>query len=158
MPEKVISDRDVRLTGSFSKESFSQLGCPQLMSTAFHPQSDGQTERMNRVLEEMLRAYVSPQLSDWDQHLGMCQFAINSAYNASIKTTPFEMVYGSNPRIPATIQAGPIPRPVRATGAHAAQVQIARIVESVKHARQCMVQAQQRQKQYADAHRRDLEF
>ena len=141
VPEEVISDRDVRLTSSFACDFFSLLGTPQLMSTAFHPQTDGQTERMNRVLEEMLRSYVSPHLDDWDQHLSMCEFAINSAHSSSVKASPFELVYGQNPRIPAVIDTGPLPEAVRATGANAAKIMIARVAESVAHARRCMAQA-----------------
>ena len=76
---------------------------------------------MNRVLEEMLRSYVGPQLDDWDQHLSMCNFAINNAHSSSVKASPFELVYGQNPRIPAVIDTGPIPEAVRATGANAAK-------------------------------------
>ncbi len=56
------------------------MGIRQSMCTAYHPQSDGQTERMNRVLEDMLRHHVSPNQSDWDTHLPLVGFAINNAY------------------------------------------------------------------------------
>ena len=157
VPQEVIFDRDVRLASSLSREFFSRMGIPQRLSTAFHPQSDGQTERMNRVLE-MLRSNVSPRLDDWDQHLSMCEFAINSAHSASVKSSPFELVYGENPRIPAIIEHGPVPEAMQATGKNAAEVMIARVAGAVKHARRCMAEAQQRQKAAADAHRRDLHF
>ena len=70
------------------------------MGTAYHPQSDGQTERMNRLLEETLRHFVDARQSNWPRLLAMAQFAINNAYNKSIKTTPFNLVYGRHPRIP----------------------------------------------------------
>ena len=158
VPEEVVSDRDVRLTSSFGREFYSLLGTPQLMSTAFHPQTDGQTERMNRVLEEMLRSYVAPSLDDWDAHLSMCEFAINAAHNASVKASPFELIYGQNPRIPAALDATPAGKLQEAAGQLTAQGMVARVAERIGQARQCMAQAQHRQKAMADAHRRDLEF
>ena len=67
----------------------------------FHPQMDGQTERMNRTLEEMLRAFVSPRCDDWDTFLPCCEFAMNNAWNESIRTTPFFLNYGRHPRSPS---------------------------------------------------------
>ena len=76
------------------------------MSTAYHPQSDGQTERMNRVLEDMLRHYVSSNQTDWDKHLPMFETAINNAYQESVKATPFMLNYGQHPHTPASIGKG----------------------------------------------------
>ncbi len=65
------------------------------MSTAFHPQTDGQTERMNRVLEDMLRHYyVNGYHDDWDEYLATAEFAYNSAENVSVKHSPFMLNYG----------------------------------------------------------------
>ena len=101
VPAEWIFDRDVRVTSAFSQDFYSILKVRQRMSTAFHPKTDGQTERMNRVLEEMLRAFVAPSLDDWDQHLSLCEFAINSHENESVRKSP--LLYGSNPRVPATV-------------------------------------------------------
>ena len=164
VPAEVISDRDVRVTSAFSQEFYSILKVRQRMSTAFHPQTDGQTERMNGVLEEMLRAFVAPSLDDWDQHLSLCEFAINSHENESVRKSPFELLYGSNPRVPATVdfdtaqsQAAGEAQPAEA-GLSAAARTVAQVADSIQHARQCMAQAQHRQKAYADKHRRDLEL
>ena len=73
------------------------------MSTAFHPQTDGQTERMNRFIEDILRAYVNPAQDDWDQHLPLVEFAMNNAYNASIQNTPFFLNFGLHPKTPANL-------------------------------------------------------
>ena len=70
------------------------------MSTAFHPQTDGQTERVNRILEDMLRHYVNPMLNDWDDHLDAVEFAVNNAWQESVQTTPFMLNYGQHPRLP----------------------------------------------------------
>jgi transposase InsO family protein len=64
MPQELITDRDPRFTGKFFAEVCRLLGVKQCLSTAYHPQSDGQTERMNRVLEDMLRHYVNPRGTD----------------------------------------------------------------------------------------------
>jgi hypothetical protein len=72
------------------------------MSTAFHPQPDGQTERTNRILEEMLRHYVSPSQDDWDLKLPCAEFAVNNATKAATGFSPFYLNYGRHPRGPAT--------------------------------------------------------
>ena len=73
------------------------------MSTAFHPQTDGQTERMNRLLEETLRHYIGPSHDDWDSHLSLIEFAINNSRQESIGTTPFMLNGGRQPRTPADL-------------------------------------------------------
>jgi len=70
------------------------------MSTAFHPQTDGQTERVNRTLEQMLRMYVCPTQSDWDTYLPLVEYAYNSAVQETSQQTPFEVVYGFTPPDP----------------------------------------------------------
>jgi transposase InsO family protein len=92
LPEEIISDRDSKFTGNFWQALFESLGMRLGMSTAFHPQTDGQTERMNRTLEDMLRHYVGPDHDDWEELLSSCEFAVNNAYQDSIKTTPFLLI------------------------------------------------------------------
>ena len=82
-PTDIVSDRDSRLAGKFTRELNQLTGVHSSMSTAFHPQSDGQTERVNRVLEDMLRHYVNAAHTDWDDLL-----PINNAYHESIQNTP----------------------------------------------------------------------
>ncbi len=79
-PLELVSDRDTRFTSAVWTEMCQLMQMRRSMSTAYHPQTDGQTERMNRVLEDMLRHYVSPTQQDWDVHLPMVEFAINNAY------------------------------------------------------------------------------
>jgi hypothetical protein len=71
-------------------------------STAFHLQTDGQTERTNRTLEEMLRPYVSPSQDGWDLKLPCAEFAVNNATTAATGFSPFYLNYGRHPRGPAT--------------------------------------------------------
>ena len=68
------------------------------MTVAHRAQADGQTERMNRTLEEYIRSYINPTQDDWDEHLPIYEFSINSSYNKSIKMTPFEADLGYLPR------------------------------------------------------------
>ena len=102
-PQELVSDRDPRFTSVFWTEVCKLLQIKRSMSTAYHPQSDGQTERMNRVLEDMLRHYFSPTQTDWDKHLPMIEFAINNAYQESVKTTPFMLNYGQHPHTPTSV-------------------------------------------------------
>jgi hypothetical protein len=103
LPMEIISDRDPRFTSTFWEHVTAMLGIQRCMSTAFHPRSDGQTERANRTLEESLRSYVSGDQADWDVHLPLVEFAVNSSYHAAIGTTPFLMEYGQTPLPPNAI-------------------------------------------------------
>ena len=103
MSRQVVSDRDTRFTSHFWRETMALLGVNQALSTAFHPQTDGQTERTNRILEDMLRYYVNPMLNDWDEYLDAVEFAVNNAWQESIKTTPLLLNYGQRPLTPTDI-------------------------------------------------------
>ena len=120
------------------------------MSTAFYPQTDGQTERMNRTLEEMLRNFVSPSFQDWDRHLPCCEFAMNNAFSESIKTTPFFLNYGRHPRSPTDF----VPKPFEGPGMSFAS----NMRSALERAQNCMQRAQERQSRYANKKRRDVEF
>eukprot|EP00983_Pelagomonas_calceolata_P031087 976489-Pelagomonas_calceolata.AAC.1 len=74
------------------------------MSSAFHPQIDGQTERTNWTLEEMLRAYVGYVQDDWDEKLACAEFAINNSWQKLVQNTPFFLNYGQHPLTPSTVQ------------------------------------------------------
>ena len=150
IPYEFVSDRDGRFTSSFMREVCHLLNIKQAMSTAYHPQSDGQTERANRVLEEMLRQYVSPNHDDWDEHLDMAEFAINDAWQESVKETPFMLNYGQHPLKFLSLQ----------THSHvpAAEEFAESLSLGTQRAKDCLQQAQQRQKAYADRGRREVTF
>ncbi len=80
LPDDIVSDRDSKFTSAFWKNLQKLLGTNLNMSTAFHPQTDGQTERMNGILEDMLRHYVSPDQMDWDIFLSLAEFSMNNCY------------------------------------------------------------------------------
>src|SRR3954465_3203553 len=96
LPKSIVSDRDAKFTSKFWKSLFQTLGTKLAMSTAFHPQTDGQTERANRTLEDMLRAFTSYCQDDWDLHLTAAEFACNNAPNASTGMSPFKINSGQD--------------------------------------------------------------
>jgi hypothetical protein len=115
IPITLISDRDPRFTSTWFHAWAKGLGIKQCLSSAYHPQSDGQTERMNRVVEDMLRHFVNPRGTDWDTFLPAAQLAINNAYQSSVKSTPFFLNFGRHPRVPGSLDAH-VPSPPRPTG------------------------------------------
>ena len=94
MPKAIISDRDTKFTSLYWTTVFKLLGTTLKMSSAYHPQSDGQTERANRTMTEILRAFVHPQQDDWEEHLPLAAFAYDNSVNATTKFTPFYLNYG----------------------------------------------------------------
>ena len=85
MPGSVLSDRGPQYNNLFWKEVNALTGMKRKLSSAYQPQTDGQTERTNRTLEEMLRAYVQPDQNDRDEHLACAEFAINNSWQESVK-------------------------------------------------------------------------
>lgn len=97
LPQTIISDRDPIFTSNFWRELMSSLGVKLNMSTAYHPQSDGQTERVNQCLENYLRGMCYNQQKKWHKWLSMAEWWYNSCYHSAIKTTPFRALYGYDP-------------------------------------------------------------
>lgn len=98
MPQTIVSDRDKLFTSQFWKELFKAVGTKLHMSTSYHPQSDGQTERLNRCLEHYLRAMVSQRPNRWAKWLALAEWWYNCTYNSAIKMSPYEALYGVKPR------------------------------------------------------------
>jgi len=142
LPSSIISDRDPRFTGHFWKALWKTLGTSLDMSTAFHPQTDGQTEQMNRTLEEMLRAFVNYRQDNWDTCLLTLEFAYNNSKHASTEHTPFFLNYGHHPRTPATLLT---PMNTPAADDFALQIQ-----NLTKAAQDALALAQANQEQYAN--------
>ena len=101
MPKRIVSDRDPRFTSHFWRALFDTMGTTLAMSTAYHPQTDGQTERVNRVMEEALRNFVEASQMDWDRCLPNLQFSYNTSVHTSTGETPFYLNYGKHPIVPA---------------------------------------------------------
>ena len=92
LPKAIISDRDTKFTGAFWRTLQKMVGTDLMMSTSDHPQTDGQTERMNRTILQILRQFVNTNRSDWAQHIATVEFAINSSINQSTGKAPFELL------------------------------------------------------------------
>ncbi|KAF8747804.1 Chromo (CHRromatin Organization MOdifier) domain [Rhizoctonia solani] len=97
LPIRTISDRGTTFTGKFLRALYLRLGIRPLFSSAYHPESNGQTERVNQFIEFYLRSYVAADHSDWATWLPLAEYAYNNAKHASTGKTPFELVYGRNP-------------------------------------------------------------
>jgi hypothetical protein len=146
MPTDIVSDQDIRFQSEFWKTVHSRVGIMLSMSTAKHPQTDGQTERANiGVLEDTLRHFVGPYQTDWDEYLAVAEFAMNNAGNQSIQNTVFMLNYGQHPDTPEVV------------GLRSRNPAVNKFVgkwsEQLTRAKRCIEAAQQRQKQQADKRR-----
>jgi hypothetical protein len=140
-----ITDRDPRFTSAFWQEITVLLGTRSVMSSSFHPQTDGQTESVNQTLKTYLQFFVSVGLNDWNTLLSRAEFAQNAAINETIRTAPFKLTYGYHPRTPV----GEVVKVVNPSSA----AFIERLQSSLSFARKCLIAAQQRQKALADKNR-----
>jgi hypothetical protein len=100
VPKKIVSDRGSQFTSRFWKSFHEKMDKKLKFSSAYHPQTDGQTERTNQVLEDMLRACALQHGSSWDKSLPYAEFSYNNSYEASPKMSPFKAVYGRKCRTP----------------------------------------------------------
>jgi hypothetical protein len=150
LPKVIVSDRDPKFTSKFWQSVFKHLGTKTAMSTAFHPQTDGQTERMNRTLEEMLRIYTSYKQDNWDEYLPAAEFAYNNSKQASTGYTPFELDHGQHPNTPVTL--------TKESEVPAANEFLQHWTSMIEIAKDTLREAQERQVKYANKHRRYLTF
>jgi hypothetical protein len=100
VPKKIVSDRGSVFTSTFRGNLHAALGSQLDFSTAYHPQTGGQTERTNQILEDMLRAYALDFGGSWDEHLPLAEFSYNNSYQSSLKAAPFEVLYVRKCRSP----------------------------------------------------------
>ena len=153
VPRTIISDRDSRFTSHFWKCVQSAMGTQLKFSTAFHPQTDGQTERVNQVLEDMLRACALDFKGSWCKYLSLAEFAYNNSYQATIGMAPYEALYGRRCRSPICwYESGEQKELELQTDL------VADTTAAIQQIRQRIETAQSRQKSYADTRRRPLEF
>jgi hypothetical protein len=154
MPKTIVSDRDPKFTSGFWKGLMSALGCTLAMSSGYHPQTDGQTERTNRTLEEMLRAYCGEpdQQQKWDEFLPIVEFRFNDLVSSATGHSPFYLNTGQHPHTPATLLAG-----TTYASEHHVPVEVDQYVNQVlaaeQSARTNMELAQERAKSYYDSSR-----
>ncbi|GJS82960.1 putative reverse transcriptase domain-containing protein [Tanacetum coccineum] len=151
VPVSIIFARDSKFTSHFWKLLNEALGTQLDMSTAYHPQTDGQSERTIQTLEDMLRACVIDFGKGWDRHLPLVEFSYNNSYHTSIKAPPFEVLYGRKCRSPICWAEV---RDAQLTGpeiVHETNEKIIQIKKRIQVARD-------RQKSYADKRRKPLEM
>ena len=98
LPDEIISDRDKLFNSKFWRSLMDMMGIKMKMSTAFHPQTDGQTERTNQTVEQYLRCYINYRQNDWVQYLPMAQMTYNGSMSDPIGMTPYRANYGFEPR------------------------------------------------------------
>ena len=99
LPHRIISNRDPRFTSVFSRELCHTLGISQNISTAYHPQTDGQSERTNQRLEQYLRIFIDYHQQNWASLLPLAQYTLNAWPNATTKKAPFELILGHIPKV-----------------------------------------------------------
>ncbi|KAJ9534651.1 hypothetical protein QJQ45_002940 [Haematococcus lacustris] len=159
LPKVIISDRDPRFTSNFWQQLFAKTGTHLNISTANHPQTDGQTERANRTIEDMLRNYVSPHHTDWDNHLTAVEFAYNASVQASTGYSPFMLNSGQEPHTPLSLAVSSSAQ-ARATPdtSESAPAFLQRMATNIAAATQHLIKAQERQVKYANAQRQDHKF
>ena len=150
-PVSIVSDRDPRFATHFWKSFQKAMGTRMTMSTAFHPQIDGQSERTIQVLEDMLRASVLDHKGSWEEHFPLVKFTYNNSYQASIQMAPYEALYGRPYRSPicwTEVGESSITGPdlIRDTS------------KKVSLIRQRLLMDHSWQKSYVDVRRRPLEF
>nr|GEW35878.1 putative reverse transcriptase domain-containing protein [Tanacetum cinerariifolium] len=151
IPVSIIFDRDGRFTSNFWKSFQKALGTDICMSTAYHPETDGQSERTIQTVKDMLRACVIDFGKGWVKHLPLAEFSYNNSYHASIKAAPYEALYGRKCRSPvcwAEIGESQLTSPEL----------IQETTEKIVQIKQRMQAAQDRQKSYANRNQKPMEF
>jgi len=149
LPESIISDRGPQFAAGLMRELNEMLGIKSKLSTAFHPQTDGQTERVNQELEQYLRMFIDHRQEQWPEWLGTAEFAYNNKAHLSTRTSPFKANYGQDPRMGFER---------RKKGKYkGAEKFIEKIKEIQEEAKAVLRKAQADMKKYADKKRSDIE-
>ncbi|RVW18515.1 Retrovirus-related Pol polyprotein from transposon 17.6 [Vitis vinifera] len=153
LPKDIVSDRDARFTGRFWVELFNLLGSELKFSTANHPQTDGKMERINALLEEYLRHYVTATQKNWVDLMDTTQLCYNLQRSSTTGMSPFELAIGVQPRMPLEVAKQ------KTGGSSSAAYKLAQSrQEMFDEARDSLEKAARRMKKYADRDRRPLEF
>jgi len=151
VPSSIVSDRDSRFTSRFWQTLQSAIGSKLTMSSAYHPRTNGQSERTIQSLEDLLRTCILDHLGAWDEVLPLIEFTYNNSFHASIGMAPYETLYGRRCRTPLcwyqdgeAVLVGP--------------ELLKQTTDKVRMVRDRMLASQSRQKAYTDRRRRPLEF
>ncbi|WVZ95735.1 hypothetical protein U9M48_041462 [Paspalum notatum var. saurae] len=151
IPDSIVSDRDPVFTSAFWRELFRLSGVQLNMSSAYHPQSDGQSEATNKIIAMYLRCLTGDRPKQWLQWLAWAEYCYNSSFQASLGTSPFRVVYGREP---------PSLRPYDGFSARlpAVDQQLRDRDEFLAEIRDCLEQAQQYQKAKHDRRHKEVIF
>jgi hypothetical protein len=149
--KKIVSDRGTQFTLKFWERLHETLDTQLRFSSAYHPQTDGQTERVNQILEDMLRACTLQYGRSWDKSLPYTKFSYNNSYQESLKMAPFEMLYGRRCRTPLFWSETGEQKVFGPNILQEAKQQVRMVRENLRV-------TQSRQKSYADYRRRELSF
>ncbi|KAE8778879.1 putative polyprotein [Hordeum vulgare] len=150
-PSSIVSDRDPVFTGHVWRDLFRLAGVRLRMSTAFHPETDGQSEVVNKVIAMYLRCVTGDRPRAWVDWLAWAEYCYDTSYHSALRTTPFEVVYGRPP--PAMLPYEP------GTAWSEMAGDLLRTRDDIlAEARQRLLQAQQLARKYYDAHHREAEF
>ena len=152
MPTTIVSDRDSKFTSRFWTELHRLMDTKLALSTAFHPQTDGQTERANQTLESILRAFVDQRQTNWDLLLTSAEFAYNNATNATTGYSPFFLNSGFHPRVPASLLQ------LQSSSNPAVKEFLDEQGTTLTMAKEAIEEAQERQARNADTRRRDHDY
>jgi transposase InsO family protein len=157
LPDVIVSDRDVRFTSTFWRTLMKEVDTKLAMSTAFHPQTDGQAEKANSIVERYLRAYTADRQNDWDQLLAVAEFAYNASRHKSLEMSPFEADLGYTPRMPLDAVVGLRTRR-RVTDIQDGRSFAAQMADTLVRLRASLQQAQEQQIAEANKHRQPHSF
>jgi hypothetical protein len=149
--KKIVSDRGTQFTLKFWERLYEILDTQLRFSSTYHPQTDGQTERVNQILEDMLRACALQYGRSWDKSLSYVEFSYNNSYQESLNMVPFEMLYGRRCRTPLFWSETGERKIFRPDILQEAEKQVRMVRENMRV-------VQSRQKSYADHRRRELSF
>jgi hypothetical protein len=151
LPKAIVSDRDRIFTSALWKELFKLSGTDLLMSSSYHPQTDGQTERLNQCLEAFLRCTVHSCPKQWSKWISLAEYWYNTSYHSALGLTPFEALYGHPPRHFGITNPQEVLVPDLAAWLKDRQL-LSRLIS------QQLSRAQLRLKKQTDAHRSEKEF
>ena len=151
LPSVIISDRDRRFESRFWKELFRILGTDLRKSTAYHPQTDGQSEVMIRTLETVLRPYVERYPTKWSEYLGFAEFAINNSVNSTTGYSPSYLVYGQNPTTVEFLELGK-------SSVESVNEMVSRMGEALRQAKHNYALAQHSMCKFANRKRRKVDY
>jgi hypothetical protein len=155
-PQEVVSDRGPQFTSEFWAELLYQLKVERKLSTAFHPQTDGQTERNNSTIEQYIRCYTNYEQDDWVRLIPLAEFAYNSAKHSSTGMAPFEVIYGRESMPECEFLSR---EEAARLGQNASAESFAdRMREALDYCKEALAKAQRQQKEQYDKRRKDVTF